>query len=415
MSDDLERRLRDALGGLPGPDATAGERARRAALGSLPPGSASPRRRWRRTGVLATAAAITVVLTTGLGLAATGNLDVRVGPADPAPSPAPPPPAPTLAPVELPEPLRGVAVQSGTTLIAVGQNGFRLEARASAADLSPNALFVAAGLGRSLVALAPNGREAWRQPTEGVVVAAAWSPNPLPILIAYVVRTGEGHALWLIEGDGENARLIDPDVAPVRPSWHEDLFRVAYVGADAAVRVYDRSRARTLTPEGCVGDARAVAFAPAGDRLAVIGGGGARLGVLGLPGDPAGTCLPDLTGVTLTDLAWLSAADLVTSERAGPGGVGSRLRRFATGGQAGIAPRGTLDAGGARLLAVARAPAAEGLTVLARPAGGGGLLAVWLTEAPGAAGGDEGRLRPRVLLSGLPAGASSAPPTLSAQ
>ena len=44
---------------------------------------------------------------------------------------------------------------------------------AGAAALSPHALFIAAGIGRSLVAMAPDGRRAWSHPAGGKVVAIA--------------------------------------------------------------------------------------------------------------------------------------------------------------------------------------------------------------------------------------------------
>ena len=106
---------------------------------------------------------------------------------------------------------------------------------ATTAELSPNALFAAAGLGDSLVAMAPDGRRAWSAPTPGEVAAIAWAPNP--IAVAYVVRRGTRHELRVIEGDGDDDRLVDPDVRPVRPAWRADTHALAYVGADCAARV----------------------------------------------------------------------------------------------------------------------------------------------------------------------------------
>ena len=50
----------------------------------------------------------------------------------------------------------------------------------SAAALSPRALYVAAGIGNSLVAMAPDGRRAWSHPAGGRVVAIAWAPDGIP-------------------------------------------------------------------------------------------------------------------------------------------------------------------------------------------------------------------------------------------
>ena len=69
------------------------------------------------------------------------------------------------------------------------EGGFRLQGLpVTSAALSPRALYVAAGIGDSLVAMAPNGRTAWSHPAGGTVVAIAWAPDGLRI--AYVVHAG---------------------------------------------------------------------------------------------------------------------------------------------------------------------------------------------------------------------------------
>ena len=113
--------------------------------------------------------------------------------------------------LQVPDGASGVAVLAGgrmwATAHAVSING----AKATAVELSPNALNIAVGRGRDLVAVHTNGSgERVLRRTEGQVVAISWAPNPIEI--AYVVKTGTHYRLHLIEGDGDNDRVIDPSV-----------------------------------------------------------------------------------------------------------------------------------------------------------------------------------------------------------
>jgi hypothetical protein len=105
------------------------------------------------------------------------------------------------------------------------------------AAVSPHALYVAAGLGEALVALAPDGTRAWSHPTAGPVAAIAWAPSGLRI--AYVVRVGARFELRLIEGDGDHDALVDGTVRPARPTWSRDSLELTYVGAGGARTRYD--------------------------------------------------------------------------------------------------------------------------------------------------------------------------------
>ncbi len=377
---DRDDRVRDALAGLPGPDAAATERARRAALGALD----TPRRPSRRRGRWALAAAgvaAAVVVTAGaVALAATDRLGVRIGKEDPAPSStsAATPVPPAAGRVALPPEARGLAVVADGrmwlgTATGLGIQGLPVES----AELSPNASFVAVGLGDSLVALAPDGRRAWSHPAGGRVVAAAWAPNP--IAIAYVVQRGDRTELRVIEGDGDGDRLVDPDVAPVRPSWRADTGAIAYADAAAggdrvAVAAYPSLEgvASLPAPDG-VG---AVAFAPSGDGLAAVGA--TMRGAVATGTADGLTWVPFAPRTRLVGLAWDGPDQLVvggTDERrgagrlwtvvAGPAGPGKPL------GTAHGAPVAALAAFGTGTIAVALREG-DGLTVqeVAAPAAG---------------------------------------------
>ena len=138
-------------------------------------------------------------------------------------------------------------------------------------ELSPNALNIAVGRGHDLVAVHTNGSgERVLRRTEGQVVAISWAPNPIEI--AYVVKVGSHYRLHLIEGDGDNDRLIDPSVSPVRPTWRWDNGELAYVSSNGHVVVRDLIHARsTALPRGCLRPATQLAYAPAGNTLAAAG------------------------------------------------------------------------------------------------------------------------------------------------
>ncbi|HVS86355.1 MAG TPA: hypothetical protein VHD91_12055, partial [Gaiellaceae bacterium] len=154
------------------------------------------------------------------------------------------------------------------------RSGLRIEGLpVSAAALSPHALYVAAGLGDSLVAMAPDGRHAWSLPAGGRVEAIAWAPDGLRI--AYAVRTKAGVQLRLVEGNGHGDELLDRAVRPVRPSWRADSLAVAYVAAGGRPVVYDLAH-RSRRPLS-VRDATHVAFAPEGTALAVATRAGVEL------------------------------------------------------------------------------------------------------------------------------------------
>jgi hypothetical protein len=257
MSSELERRLEGLFSEAPEPEAGAGEEALHRALQALHP--VAPARRGLRTAVLVFAAAAVLLGIAAGSLAAAGALHVSFG------HKAKPRPATTQ--LVLPRGAEGIAAIVDGRLSVVTTGGFRLQGLpVTSAALSPHALFVAAGIGRSLVALKPSGRQAWSQPARGTVVAIAWAP--FGNRIAYVVHIGHRFALHVIWGNGTHDTTIDRRVRAIRPSWRSDSLAFAYVGAGGKAIVYDvghRSRSILAVRPPVTG----VAFAPTGDSVAV--------------------------------------------------------------------------------------------------------------------------------------------------
>jgi hypothetical protein len=171
----------------------------------------------------------------------------------------------------VPEGADGIAAVVDGRLSVVTRGGFRLQGlRVSAAALSPHALYVAAGISRSLVAMAPEGRLAWSHRVRGTVVAIAWAPDGLRI--GYVVHAGGRFVLHVIWGNGTHDAVVDRTVRPVRPSWRADSLAFAYVGAGGKAIVYDLAhQSRRVVAAAPMGGVTQLAFSPTGAQLAVAG------------------------------------------------------------------------------------------------------------------------------------------------
>jgi hypothetical protein len=264
MSNELERRLEGVFAEAPEPDPGAGEEALHRALHALRPVAAP--RRGLRAAVLAFAAAV-VLLIIAAGSLAAGALHVSFG--------AKPKPHQATTHLALPQGASGVAAVVDGRLSVVTKDGLSLEGQTvSAAALSPRALYVAAGIGNSLVAMAPNGRTAWSHPAGGRVVAIAWAPDGFRI--AYIVHAGRHFVLHVIYGNGIRDTTIDRSVRAVRPSWRGNSLAFAYVGGGGRAIVYDvghESRHVVAVRPPVTG----LAFAPSGDALALEGTSGVSL------------------------------------------------------------------------------------------------------------------------------------------
>jgi hypothetical protein len=255
MSTELEQRLAGLLGELPEPEPGVGEKALANAVAAIRP--TAPARRGIRTAVLVFAAALVLLAIAAGSLAAAGALHVSFGQAAKKP----------VTRLTLPRGADGVSVVVNGRLSVVTRTGFRLQGLpVSAAALSPHALYVAAGIGDSLVAMAPDGKRAWSQPAGGTVVAIAWAP--FGNRIAYVVHAGRRFVLHVIWGNGAHDTVIDRSIRAVRPSWRADSLAFAYVGAGGRAVLYDvaHERRAVLAVRAPV---TGIAFASTGDAVAV--------------------------------------------------------------------------------------------------------------------------------------------------
>ena len=250
----------------PEPEPGAGEEALQRALRALHPVAAP--RRGLRVGILAFAAVVVLLVIAAGSLGAAGALHVSFGT-----KPKHTPPATTQ--LLLPKGAHGIEAVVDGKLSVVTNGGFRLQGfPASAAALSPHALYVAAGIGTSIVAMKPNGHQVWSHHVDGRVVAIAWAPDA--IRIAYVVHGGHRFVLHVIWGTGTHDTVVDRSVRPVRPSWRADNLALAYVGAGGKTIVFDlEHRAHTIS--GSAAPVTRLAFAPVGKTLLVATPGAALL------------------------------------------------------------------------------------------------------------------------------------------
>jgi hypothetical protein len=357
MPGELEQQLREAFGRLPKPTRDATARSRSAALSALGPDQASP-----RGALLLVAFAVAFVVGAGAAaLAATGNLHVDIGARQKTVRPVP-------TRLSVPPGSHGFAVVAGEKLWLATRGGLRIEGMpVSTAELSPHGLYAVAGIGSSLVTLAPGKRRPWSHQTDGRVVNASWSPDGLKI--AYIVAHRGGDELRMIEGDGSPDRLLVASVTAAKPSWRPDALAVAYVDARGRAAVYDfgTGTTRTFDTRRCGGRAQAVAYAPRGGRLAVAGISGVAM-VERWDQPPA--CVAFKRVIGINGLTWESGDTIFTSDNPLHGiGAQSAVRGYR------VVSTGVLDgAGGAFTSKILRAVASSP---------DGGALVVAFQSAPG--------------------------------
>ncbi len=382
MSRRLEKRLQRALGASRASDEVE-RHAADLALAALAPEPTGGKHRLRLLTLAAiTAAAVLVV--TAAALATAGALHLSVGSPDHHSLPGKQDVRPLL---RVPPGARGVAAVVDHRLWLVTRGGLRIQGLpVQSATLSPHALYVAAGIGDSLVAMAPNGSRAWSHLARGPVVAISWAPDGLRI--AYVVRRGERFELRTIEGNGLGDRLLDGRVRAVAPSWRADSLAVGYVGAGGRPVIYDfgHSSHRTeATPQGAV---RGLAFAPNDGQFAVFS---ARSFSIDRPGRPSRIRVP--ARGTITGIGW-SDNQVVVASTAGSKSllelfrVSSHGRTTRIRGHEVVGRIEALDGSGGRIVvAVARPRSWTRLLTSAGDASEkiGGLLGHVLLELPAGA------------------------------
>jgi hypothetical protein len=367
VSREIESELEQLFSQLPEPDPEVAERALARAVDALPVREPRPLRHVRRLGILAAAALVLLALAAG-ALAAAGALHVSFGQRA-APTTRKPPATAAAAQLRVPRGADGIAAVIDGRLWLTTSSGLRLQGLpVSAAALSPHALYVAAGIGKSLVAMAPDGRRAWAHPTPGAVTSIGWAPDGLRI--AYVVHTSGHFRLHVIEGNGRNDHVVDAAVRPVQPSWRADSLAVAYVAAGGRPVVYDLGHDSRKVVSSLGEDATRLAFAPSGAALAVatrhgflVTGAGDRIN--------GGTFKPSLIG----GIGWLDGEIAVAVDPGHPGDQGPFIQLFKLqGGEATplgqLIPPGrvaALDARGGRL-AVAVAGSSDVRVLAASPA-----------------------------------------------
>ena len=393
MSNEIEQRLERLFEELPEPDPESGERALARALAMLP-ARKRRRRRGRAFAILVAAALVLLALAAG-ALAAAGALHVSFGQLSHARTETRA--TATASQLGLPRGAAGIAAVIDGRLSLTTSGGLRLQGLpVTSAALSPRALYVAAGIGDALVAMAPDGRRAWSHPTAGRVVSIAWAPDGLRI--AYVVRRHGSLALHLIEGNGGRDMLVDRAVRAVRPSWRADSLAVAYVGAGGRPIVYDLGhRSRHVVTAASALDATRLAFAPAGTALALA----TRHGFLVTDGGSradGGTFAPSL----VAGLGWLDGQVAVAINPAHAGDQGPFVQLFRLDHGEAVpmgqlippAPIDALDAHGGRLT-IALSPEPGARILVATPGATAGRVALQPSQVV------LGRLAPGARITGV--------------
>ncbi len=188
----------------------------------------------------------------------------------------------------IPKGTDGIAVILYGRLFVTTKSGFHVRGLpVTAASLSPRARYVAAGVGNSVVELAPNGRRIWSRSAGvpncpaidkacDVVRSVAWSPDGSRI--AYVVLTPtRNDVLHVIWRNGTHDTLIARNARSGQLSWRADSRAFAYLGAgtrlgaDTSPIIYDLARKSRHVIRWPLARSPVThfAFAPHGNELAI--------------------------------------------------------------------------------------------------------------------------------------------------
>jgi hypothetical protein len=163
------------------------------------------------------------------------------------------------------------------------------------ATWSPNGLYVAVTDGNRLLAVDPEGEIRWEIEAPETVEDPRWTGTRTDTRIAY--RSG-GH-LWVVAGDGTDARVVAEDVLPIAPAWRplgDTKFGppaanvLSYVDGSGEIRAVDVDTGKTVrvpelaaVPELAPSTVEGRARSPITGQTAAIrrGSDGSKLALMG--------------------------------------------------------------------------------------------------------------------------------------
>jgi hypothetical protein len=252
------RGVRERLEHVTLPDAAGARRRAWAVAADAYAQQAPVRRSWQwPVGALAAltlAVIVAAVALTPPGAAVAGWVRRALGAEAPAPRT-------TLGPL----PAAGrllVTSRSGAWIVA--RDGARMRLGAfTGATWSPRGLYVAGWHGRSLSAVAPDGRVAWSYAAPGPIRDVRWSPD------GFRIAYRSGRHLAVVAGDGSGARILDATPGRAALAWRPtEAHTLAWVDRDGRVVVRDVDSGRLVwrSPSGA-GAATDLAWSADGRRL----------------------------------------------------------------------------------------------------------------------------------------------------
>jgi hypothetical protein len=149
-----------------------------------------------------------------------------------------------------------------------GDGSSRFLGRYENASWSPNGLFVVVTREHQVLAVEPDGDFRWKVARPERVTQARWSTGD-GFRVAY--RAGE--TLRVVDGDGENDRLLTQGVASVAVAWRPQRAGehvLAYADARDRVHVVDVDTRRELWPAQPVQEVRQLLWSTDGQQLLAV-------------------------------------------------------------------------------------------------------------------------------------------------